>query len=98
MELYACVKILAMPSDELEQRPDDDDYDLLTFGEAGARLVEEVRRQRRLIESLSESGASPDELAKAEARLVALIAAQDRNRKPSIGEMRASGFFSRPSP
>jgi hypothetical protein len=104
VELYACVKILAMPSDELEQRPEDDDYDLLTFGEAGARLVEEVRRQRRLIESLSDAGAEPSsagaepgELAKAVARLDALLAAQERNRKPSIEEMRASGFFAPPN-
>ena len=32
------------------ERPDDDDYDLLTFGEAGARLDHEIRVLRARIE------------------------------------------------
>lgn len=79
--------------DDLEQRPDDDDYDLLTFGEAGARLVEEVRRQQRRIQQLTASGADDATLEKANTRLAMLEAAQIRNRKPSIDDLRSSGFF-----
>ncbi len=79
--------------DDLEQRPEDDDYDLLTFGEAGARLVEEVRRQERLIAELMSAGGSSADVAAARARLDALLAAQVRNRKPSMEELKSSGFF-----
>jgi hypothetical protein len=97
-QLYTCVNIYAMSHptdlpDDLEQRPEDDDYDLLTFGEAGARLVEEVRRQERLIAELTSTGASPSDVAAARARLDALLAAQVRNRKPSMEELKSSGFF-----
>jgi hypothetical protein len=97
-QLYTCVKIYAMPPandlpDDLEQRPEDDDYDLLTFGEAGARLVEEVRKQERLLTTLTDSGACTADVAAAHARLEALLAAQVRNRKPSMEELKSSGFF-----
>jgi chromosome segregation ATPase len=35
-------------------RPDDDDYDLLTFGEAGARLTVEIEQETRRLEQLEE--------------------------------------------
>jgi hypothetical protein len=76
-----------------EARPEDDDYDLLTFGEAGARLVEEVRRQQRRIDELVGENASEDVIAKARLRLELLKAAQIRNKKPNVEEMRNSGFF-----
>jgi hypothetical protein len=78
--------------DELVERPEDDDYDLLTFGEAGARLTEEVRKAQRQVAAHVASGDSAAE-SKAQARLEALIGAQERNRKPTIDEMNASGFF-----
>lgn len=78
--------------DELVERPEDDDYDLLTFGEAGARLTEEVRKAQRLVAAQAASGDSAAE-SKAQARLDALLVAQERNRKPTIDEMHASGFF-----
>jgi excinuclease UvrABC nuclease subunit len=37
-----------------EQRPEDDDYDLLTYGEAGARLRTEIKKQTQLLEELEE--------------------------------------------
>jgi hypothetical protein len=45
------------------ERPDADDYDLLTFGEAGARLVEEIGRERRRLDQLTAAGADSGELA-----------------------------------
>jgi hypothetical protein len=76
-----------------EARPEDDDYDLLTFGEAGARLVEEIRRQEQRIVELTESTASEADLTKAQHRLELLQAAQIRNKKPTLEELRNSGFF-----
>jgi hypothetical protein len=99
IKLYTCVNICAMSNDdETEQRPEDDDYDLLTFGEAGARLTEEIRRQERYVAELLSAGADADALAltRATSRLEALNAAQIRNRKPSIAQLKASGFFSPP--
>lgn len=81
--------------DVVVARPDDDDYDLLTFGEAGARLAEEVIKQQRHVDRLRESGAEPDQIADAEHRLGVLQQAQERNRKPSLDELRQSGFFGR---
>jgi hypothetical protein len=75
-----------MGDDEVE-RPDDDDYDLLTFGEAGARLQQEVNKERRRLQELEERARSApsDELATAvaavRARLDALQEAQVRNSK-----------------
>jgi hypothetical protein len=80
---------------DLEPRPDDDDYDLLTFGEAGARLIEEIRRQRGRIESLLASGSeSALVVDSAQKRLDLLLAAQVRNAKPTAEELSARGFFS----
>lgn len=79
--------------DVVVDRPDDDDYDLLTFGEAGARLTEEVIRQQRRLDGLRVAGAGDDQVAAAEQRLHLLQQAQERNRKPPLEEMRDSGFF-----
>jgi hypothetical protein len=81
-------------ADEFVERPEDDDYDLLTFGEAGARLIEEVRKAQRDVVAHGASGDSAAE-ARAQARLDALVVAQARNRKPTLDEMHASGFFRR---
>lgn len=75
------------------ERPGDDDHDLLTFGEAGARLIEEVARQERRLAALRASGAPGEQVAAAEARLAELRDAQERNRKPTLDELRRSGFF-----
>jgi hypothetical protein len=40
--------------DQAVQRPPDDDYDLLTYSEAGARLAEEIRSERRHLGDLEE--------------------------------------------
>jgi len=81
--------------DVLVARPDDEDHDLLTFGEAGARLSEEVMKQQRIIQRLREEGASDEIVAGAESRLVALERARSRNSPPSLDDLKSSGFFGR---
>ena len=74
-------------------RPDDEDHDLLTFGEAGARLEEEVIKQERLLERLREGGADDATVAGANARLESLRRAKARNSPPSLDDLKSSGFF-----
>jgi hypothetical protein len=81
----------------LADRPDDDDHDLLTFGEAGARLIEEVAKQERRVARLERDGATDDAIAAAKERLEVLLTAQSRNRQPTHEELRESGFFGRRS-
>jgi hypothetical protein len=78
-------------------RPDDDDHDLLTFGEAGVRLQEEILTTRAQIADL-EQGAERDpataaELAKAQARLDALQDAAARNARQPINDDNFFTFF-----
>ena len=79
--------------DVVVERPDDDDYDLLTFGEAGARLTEEILKLERRIDAMRSAEVPAEQLAAAQRRLDVLREAADRNRKPTIEELRASGFF-----
>jgi hypothetical protein len=68
------------------ERPDDNDHDLLTFGEAGARLQIEIRGMRERVEELA--GASPaDEkaLTAARSRLSALEEGARRNFERFFG-------------
>jgi hypothetical protein len=78
-------------------RPDDDDHDLLTFGEAGARLQVEVRAMRERVRSLA--GATPvDEaaLTAARSRLAALEEGVRRNTAQSINDENFERFFGYP--
>ncbi len=75
------------------ERTDEEDHDLLTFGEAGARLSEEVIKQERVIERLRLGGATEDVIAGATSRLDALRLAAERNRPPSLDNLKSSGFF-----
>lgn len=79
--------------DVMVDRPDDEDHDLLTFGEAGARLEEEVIKQRRTIERLHQGHADRATIEGAEQRLEALERARARNRPPTLDNLRSSGFF-----
>jgi hypothetical protein len=78
-------------------RPDDDDHDLLTFGEAGARLQVEVRAMRERVRSLAV--ATPvDEaaLTAARSRLAALEEGVRRNTAQSINDENFERFFGYP--
>jgi hypothetical protein len=71
---------------------DEDDHDLLTFGEAGERLRIEIASIRTQIAQLEASG-DPDALRKAKARLDALIAAASRNAAQPINDANFEKFF-----
>lgn len=82
-----------LDDDVVVDRPEDEDHDLLTFGEAGARLEEEVEKQRRTVERLREGGAEQSVLDRAQRRLETLQHARERNSPPSLDGLRSSGFF-----
>jgi hypothetical protein len=73
------------------EREGDVDHDLLTYGEVGARLHEEVCAQERLVAEL-EANAGP-ELEAARIRLAALREAADRNRRQPITDSNFEAFF-----
>lgn len=61
------------------ERPDDDDYDLLTYGEVAARLAEVLSEERRRLADLQ---AQPAPDAKAitaqQSRIAELVAGRER--------------------
>jgi predicted nucleic acid-binding Zn-ribbon protein len=60
-------------------RPEDDDYDLLTYGEATARLAEEIAKARRRLDELEQQSAdSGTEAAAVRQRIDDLEAAASR--------------------
>jgi hypothetical protein len=79
------------------QRPEDDDHDLLTFGEAGARLEIEIRTLRARLSDL-EGVQARDEaaIAKSRARLAALEESAARNRAQPINDENFERFFGYP--
>ncbi|MCW2784710.1 MAG: hypothetical protein JWP74_1227 [Marmoricola sp.] len=73
------------------EREETEDHDLLTYGEAGVRLQDAVRGQRALVSELeSVNGPGLDE---ASARLSALEAALERNRRQPINDDNFEKFF-----
>ncbi|QLL09120.1 acyl-CoA synthetase [Mycobacterium vicinigordonae] len=74
------------------QKIDEDDHDLLTFGEAGERLRIEINRTAATVERLRETG-SIQEVEKAIKRLAALRAAAVRNRAQAINDANFEKFF-----
>lgn len=83
-----------MPSTDEPQRGtvDEDDHDLLTFGEAGERLKIEIAEAKRALAALE---GSSDEAAKAKAtaRLEALRDAAQRNSAQPINDENFEKFF-----
>lgn len=85
------------PDGPREQRPDDDDHDLLTFGEAGARLRVEVRSAHERVERLaSATPVDAEALAAARDRLAALRDGVRRNTAQSINDDNFERFFGYP--
>jgi hypothetical protein len=74
---------------------DEDDHDLLTFGEAGERLREEIAAASAGVARLKDAGdcAAVD---KAQARLYALRAAARRNAAQPINDANFEKFFGYP--
>jgi hypothetical protein len=74
-------------------RDDEDDYDLLTFGEAGVRLDAEIRALAGEVEILEAAGKEPAQLAKARERLAQLRDAAARNSRQPITDENFARFF-----
>jgi hypothetical protein len=86
----------ARPGDGAErEKVDEDDHDLLTFGEAGERLRLEVAAAAVEVERLQQSG-SADDLDKARTRLDALRSAAARNSAQPINDANFEKFFGYP--
>lgn len=77
------------------EKLDEDDHDLLTFGEAGERLRIEIAAAEAAVESLATAGASA-ELEKARTRVAALRAAARRNAAQPINDANFEKFFGYP--
>ena len=74
---------------------DQDDHDLLTFGEAGERLRLEIAAAADEVQRLKHCG-SPGDLEKAGNRLAALRSAADRNSAQPINDANFEKFFGYP--
>jgi hypothetical protein len=70
-----------------------EDLDLLTFGEARARLAEEIDAERNRLTQLRAMAARDSVVAASQARLEALSAALERNRAGRITPENAAEFF-----
>lgn len=64
------------------QRPEDDDYDLLTYGEVAARISEVLAEERQLLGQLR-AATPPDDAAIAaqQARIDELVAGRERYKQ-----------------
>jgi hypothetical protein len=74
-------------------REDEDDYDLLTFGEVAARLDAEIRALAGQVTLLEAVGEEPAQLAKARERLAQLREAAARNSRQLITDQNFARFF-----
>ena len=74
---------------------DEDDHDLLTFGEAGERLRIEIAAAAREVQRLQQSG-PVEALEQAQARLEALQSAAARNSAQPINDANFEKFFGYP--
>ena len=84
------------PIDDSDRdKVDEDDHDLLTFGEAGERLRLEIAAAAREVHGLQQSG-PVEALEKAQARLEALRSAADRNSAQPINDANFEKFFGYP--
>ncbi|WP_145010773.1 acyl-CoA synthetase [Mycobacterium marseillense] len=84
------------PADDAGRaKVDEDDHDLLTFGEAGERLRIEIAEAAREVRRLTPFG-PVEALDKAKARLDALRSAADRNSAQPINDANFEKFFGYP--
>lgn len=83
------------PAEIVRGKVDDDDHDLLTFGEAGERLRIEIAAIRARLAKLEIAGDS-DAVHKAQSRLAALLAATARNTAQPLNDSNFERFFGYP--
>jgi hypothetical protein len=81
--------------DSSRDKVDEDDHDLLTFGEAGERLRLEIAAAATEVQRLRQSGPA-EELEKAEARAQARRSAAARNSAQPINDANFEKFFGYP--
>jgi hypothetical protein len=81
--------------DSSREKVDEDDHDLLTFGEAGERLRLEVASAAQEVSRLQQDGPTA-ELEKAKGRLEALRSAATRNSAQPINDANFEKFFGYP--
>lgn len=74
-------------------RTQEDDHDLLTFGEAGLRLHESVEQLRTRLRALRASSAPDAQVAAVVHRLAAMEEAAERNRAQPINDENFAKFF-----
>jgi hypothetical protein len=83
--------------DGVLQRVDEDDHDLLTYGEAGARISEELAAERARLADwegrLTAGEAVGDEVARSRHRLELLQDAARRNARQPITDDNFERFF-----
>jgi hypothetical protein len=83
------------PPPSPREKVNEDDHDLLTFGEAGERLRVEIAAAEAAEAELLRSGCRAD-LDKMRARLAALRAAAKRNSAQPINDANFERFFGYP--
>lgn len=83
-------------SGDERQALDEDDHDLLTFGEVGERLRIEIKAAERRVTDLKAAGADAAEIHAAGARLAALTEAAQRNSAQPINDANFEKFFGYP--
>jgi hypothetical protein len=76
--------------DPVPEREDEDDHDLLTYGEVKVRIFEEVRAQRAVVAELEAAGR---DVTAAQRRLDGLIDAAERNTRSRINDDNFEKFF-----
>ena len=76
--------------DPVPEREDEDDHDLLTYGEVKVRIFEEVRAQRAVLDELEAAGR---DVTAAQRRLDGLIDAAERNTRSRINDDNFEKFF-----
>jgi len=74
-------------------RTEEEDHDLLTFGEAGLRLRETIEKVVAEVSRLRETGADEAVVAARQERLVRLKNAAQRNAAQSINDENFATFF-----
>jgi hypothetical protein len=84
------------PTDDADRdKVDEDDHDLLTFGEVGERLRGEIASAADEVKRLEQTG-SAAQLEKARTRLEALRSAAARNSAQPINDANFEKFFGYP--
>jgi hypothetical protein len=85
-----------MTADEPAGRVNEDDHDLLTFGEAGARLRESIAQTRTQIAELEANAGDCGSLERAQDRLAKLEDSAARNSAQPINDETFEKFFGYP--